>query len=151
MKPEFILVCMIGIGIVGRSHLIATAASFLLILRLIDLERIYPLIERRGLEFGLLFLTIAILVPFASGQITSKEIFDVLSSPIGLIALVGGILATYTNGSGLDLIKLEPQIIIGIVFGSMIGILFFRGIPVGPLMAAGITALLYKLFHFITQ
>lgn len=147
MTPEIILVLFIIIGLVGRSPLIATAASLLLIIRLIHLERFFPSIERRGLEFGLLFLTIAVLVPFATGKVGTKEIGEIFTSVPGILALLGGALATYMNGKGLDLLQFEPGIIVGLVMGSIVGIVFFRGIPVGPLMAAGITAFLYKLFN----
>ena len=147
MTPEIILVIFIIIGLVGRSPLIATAASLLLIVRLIHLDRFFPSIERRGLEFGLLFLTIAVLVPFATGKVTTKDIITMLTSLPGILALMGGALATYMNGKGLGLLQVEPGVIVGLVVGSIVGVVFLRGIPVGPLMAAGITAALYKLFN----
>ena len=67
----------------------------------------------------------------------------------GIIALTGGAIATYMNGKGLDLLKIDPQLIVGLVMGSIFGIIFLRGIPVGPLMAAGITAFLLKIVTFI--
>jgi uncharacterized membrane protein (DUF441 family) len=145
MKPDLLLVILIVIGIIGRSPLIATASSLLLILKLIHLERLFPAVERRGLEFGLLFLTIAVLVPFASGRIHLKDVMSVFTSLPGILALLGGALATYMNGKGLDLLKVDPQLIVGLVIGSIFGILFMRGIPVGPLMAAGITAFLLRV------
>ncbi|MFC4545098.1 DUF441 domain-containing protein [Paenactinomyces guangxiensis] len=147
MNPDLLLVSLIVIGLLGRSPLIATAASLLLILKLIHLDRFFPAVERRGLEFGLLFLTIAILVPFASGRVNYKDVMAIFSSVPGILALLGGALATYMNGKGLDLLKVDPQIIVGLVIGSIFGTLFLRGIPVGPLMAAGITAFLLKLFQ----
>lgn len=149
MKSEILLVILIIIGLLGRSPLIATASSLLLILKLIHLERFLPSMERRGLEFGLLFLTIAVLVPFATERITWKEVAGVFTSAPGILALLGGALATYMNGKGLDLLKFDPQLTVGMVIGSIFGILFLRGIPVGPLMAAGITAILLKFFQFL--
>lgn len=140
MKTDLIIVLLIIVGILGRSPIIATAASFLLILKLLHLERFFVSIERRGLEFGLLFLTISVLVPFISGKITWQQIFSVFTTVPGILALLGGALATYMNGKGLDLLKIDPQLVVGLVIGSIFGILFLRGIPVGPLMAAGITA-----------
>jgi uncharacterized membrane protein (DUF441 family) len=49
----------------------------------------------------------------------------------------------------LDLLKVDPQLIVGLVIGSIFGILFMRGIPVGPLMAAGITAFLLRLLKWL--
>ncbi|KPC77745.1 MULTISPECIES: DUF441 domain-containing protein [Laceyella] len=149
MNPDILLVVLIIIGIVGRSPLIATAASFLLILKLIHLDRYFPALERRGLEFGLLFLTLSVLIPFASGRINTKDVLMVFTSTPGILALLGGALATYMNGKGLDLLKVDPQLIVGLVMGSIFGILFMRGIPVGPLMAAGITAFFLQILKFI--
>ncbi|MCO6560559.1 MAG: DUF441 family protein, partial [Gilliamella sp.] len=36
----------------------------------------------------------------------------------------------------------HPTIINGLIIGTLIGVAFFKGIPVGPLIAAGILSLL---------
>ncbi|MDF2720416.1 MAG: rane protein [Paenibacillus sp.] len=149
MNGELLLLLLIIVGMIGRSPIITTAACVLLVVKLIHLERFLPTIERRGLELGLLFLTMGVLVPFASERISSKDIISVFTSWPGIIALVGGGIATYMNGKGLDLLKMDPQLIVGLVIGSIFGIIFLRGIPVGPLMAAGITALLLKIATFL--
>ncbi|MBW7473565.1 DUF441 domain-containing protein [Paenibacillus oenotherae] len=151
MNGQIILVILIIIGLAGRSPIISTAACVLLIVKLVHLERFLPMIERRGMELGLLFLTFSVLVPFASERIQSKDMISALTSWPGILALMGGAAATYINGKGLEMLKFDPQIIVGLVAGSIIGIVFFRGIPVGPLMAAGITAILFKLFTLIAE
>jgi uncharacterized membrane protein (DUF441 family) len=151
MNGETLLVILIIIGLIGRSHIIATAASFLLILKLVHLERYFPAVERRGLEVGLLFLTMAVLVPFASEKITHKDVLSAFTTVPGILALAGGAVATYMNGKGLDLLKLDPQLIVGLVIGSIFGIIFMRGIPVGPLMAAGITAFFIKIMQLVFE
>lgn len=147
LSGEIMLVILIIVGLIGRSPIIATAASILLVMKLTSLERFFPTMERRGLELGLLFLTVAVLVPFASEKISWKDITPLFTTVVGILALAGGALATYMNGKGLDMLRSEPHLIVGLVIGSIIGIVFFRGIPVGPLMAAGITAFLFKLFY----
>ncbi|WP_274651764.1 DUF441 domain-containing protein [Paenibacillus humicola] len=149
MSGEIILVALIIIGLIGRSPIISTAACVLLIVKLIHLQRFLPSIERRGMELGLLFLTLSVLVPFAAGRIQSKDMIGAVTSWPGILALVGGAAATYVNGKGLEMLKFDPQLIVGMVVGSIIGIIFLRGIPVGPLMAAGITAILFKVFKLL--
>ncbi|OUQ89573.1 hypothetical protein B5G50_05855 [Brevibacillus brevis] len=148
MSGEVMLVILIVIGLIGRSPIIATAASILLVLKLTALVRFFPTVERRGLELGLLFLTISVLVPFASEKISWKDVTPLFTTVVGLTALAGGAIATWMNGKGLDLLRSEPHMIVGLVIGSIIGIVFFRGIPVGPLMAAGITAFVLKLWEW---
>jgi uncharacterized membrane protein (DUF441 family) len=145
MNGNVILVALIIIGMLGRSNIITTAACVLLAVKLVHLERYLPSIERRGLELGLLFLTMGVLVPFASEKIQLRDVTAVFTSWPGIIALAGGAAATWMNGKGLELLKFDPQLIVGLVMGSIFGIIFLKGIPVGPLMAAGITALILKV------
>ncbi len=147
MGGESILIILIIIGIIGRAPLIATSACLLLVMKLTNLTHYFALIERRGLEFGLLFLMLSVLVPFASGEITYKEIKESLFSVSGILALLGGCLATYMNGDGLRMLKMQPELMVGLVVGSIFGIVFFKGIPVGPLMAAGLTAVFLKILR----
>lgn len=149
MNGELVLVALIIIGLIGRSPIITTAACILLIVKLVSLQRYLPTIERRGMELGLLFLTLAVLVPFASGRVQTKDVVGALTSWVGWVALAGGAIAAYLNSRGLEMLKLDPQLIVGIVIGSIVGILFLRGIPVGPLMAAGLTALFLKIIQLL--
>lgn len=145
MGPETLLLVLIVIGLVAKAPLIATSACILLVLKLTKLTHYFPLIERRGLELGLLFLMLSVLVPFASGKISVKELKNCFISIPGLMAIIGGALATYMNGDGLRMLKVQPELLLGLVIGSIVGIVFFKGIPVGPLMAAGLTALFLKI------
>lgn len=149
MAGEIILLILIIVGIIGRASIISTAASGLLILKLTSLQRFFPALERRGLEIGLLFLMISVLVPLVNGKIESKELWGTFFTASGLFALTAGILATYLNGQGLVMLRMEPQLMLGLVIGSIIGIVFFKGIPVGPLMAAAIAALLLKVVAWL--
>lgn len=136
-----LLVALLLVGIIARSNLIATAACVLLIIKFSNLHFIFSLLEKRGLEIGLLFLLLAILVPVASGKVTEKELIGTFTSLPGILALLGGALATHLNGEGLRLLQIDPEMIFGLLIGSVFGIVFLNGVPVGPLMAAGLTAL----------
>lgn len=148
MWGETVLLILILIGIIGQSSILATAACVLLVLKLTNLTHYFPLIERRALEAGLLFLMLAVLVPFASEQMTPKDMLKGVLSWPGLFCIIGGILATYMNGAGLHLLKIQPELMTGLVVGAIIGIVFFKGIPVGPLMAAGLAAVFWQIFQF---
>jgi uncharacterized membrane protein (DUF441 family) len=149
MYGELVLVTLIIIGLIGRSSIITTAACILLIVKLTHLDRYLPSIERRGIELGLLFLTLAVLVPFASGRVQPKDIIAAFAGWTGWVALAGGAIGAYLNSRGLDTLKMDPQLIVGIVVGSIVGVIFLRGIPVGPLMAAGITAIILKVIQLL--
>jgi uncharacterized membrane protein (DUF441 family) len=150
MNGEILLVILIIIGLIGSSPIISTAATILLALKLSSLEILFPALESRSLDIGLLFLTMAVLVPFADEKISWREIKPLFTTWYGILALVGGALATYMNGKGLELLQFDPEMIIGLVIGSIFGIVFLRGIPVGPLMAAGITAFFLSIIKLFT-
>lgn len=144
-----LMLVILILGIVGRSNVVAAAAAIMLLIHFTNLQRLFPIIERRGLEMGLLFLMLSVLVPFAAGRVPVKEIFKCFISVPGLIAIVSGAIATYMNGKGLDMLQHAPQLMIGLVIGGIVGIVFFGGIPVGPLMAGGIAAILMHFYQMI--
>lgn len=147
MPGVTILVALLLVGMVARSNLIAIAACVLLILRFSNLHFVFPILERRGLEVGLLFLLLSILVPIAQGMVTERDLAYNMTSLPGIMAIIGGIMATHMNSEGLRLLAVKPEIIFSLVIGSIFGIVFFHGVPVGPLMASGIAALYLELLY----
>lgn len=143
------LLAVLGIGILARSHLVVLAAVVLLILRTVKAQLIFKMLAVKGIDAGLLLLMLTVLLPMATDQVTWKDLQKTFLSPLGIAALAGGLLATKLNGMGVDLLKVEPQLVIGMVVGSIVGIVFWGGVPVGPLMAGGLTALLVKLLGLI--
>ncbi len=84
------LLVLLLLGIWARSNLIAAAAAILLVIRFARLSFLFPMLERRGVELGLLFLTLAMLVPFALGKVTVRDIAKGLLTVPGILAVVGG-------------------------------------------------------------
>lgn len=147
MDINWSLLTIFLISLISRNRILAAAAGIVLILNLLRLEQYYPLLERRGIEAGLLFLSIAVLVPFAADQVSPNNLIKTAASPIGLFAVIEGLIGSYLNAQGIDLIQLKPEIVPGILIGIIISVAFFGGVSVGPVMAAGITAVLLSFFR----
>jgi len=147
-SEDVLLMTLLLVGIIAHSNLIATSALILLFFKFTGLTSFFPLLEKWGLNIGLLFLLLSIMVPLATGKITNKEIVYNLTSLPGIIAIISGALATHLNSEGLKLMQLSPEIIFGMLIGAVIGIVFLGGIPVGPLMAAGVAALFMEVISF---
>jgi uncharacterized membrane protein (DUF441 family) len=113
------------------------------------LDRFFPILEKRGLEIGLIFLLMAVLVPFATGEVGFREIRESFTSWNGLAAIIGGVAAAVLSGYGVTLLQVKPEVIVGMVVGTIIGVLVFKGIPVGPLAAAGFTAVLLSILRWM--
>jgi len=109
---------------------------------------VLPVLEARGLEIGLILLMLHILIPLATDRVQKDEFFQ-LASAKGLLALAGGALATRLNGDGLILMSASPEIIFGMTVGSVLGILFLKGTPCGPVMAAAVTAVFLQATKWI--
>ena len=101
----FIMLIILLLGILGRSNIIAAAAAILLLVQFTNLQRFFPLLERRGLEMGLLFLIISVLVPFAAGKVPVKDIVNSFFTIPGIIAILSGALATHLNYKGLEMLQ----------------------------------------------
>ncbi len=148
----FIFITVIFIlGLLARSNSLTMAAGLLLLIKVLGIRSLLPLLEERGVELGLLFLMIAVLVPLALERVGGREILLTFSSLPGILAIAGGIIATRLNGMGLNLLESRPQVILGLVIGSIIGIVFFKGIPVGPLMAGGVAAFFLYVIELFTR
>lgn len=145
---ETTMVILLLVGLAAKSNLISTCSCILLILQFCKFDFIFPYIETHGLELGLLFLLLSILIPVATDRVTNRDLLYNVTSLPGLLAIIGGALATHLNSEGLKLMQIEPGIIFGLIVGSVMGIIFFNGQPVGPLMAAGVAALFIEVLNW---
>ncbi|HWI66244.1 MAG TPA: DUF441 domain-containing protein [Symbiobacteriaceae bacterium] len=148
-SERIILLTLMALGVAARNALIVTSAGIVLIMQVMRLDRFFPMLEKRGLEVGLIFLLVSVLVPFATGEVGLREIKESFTSFNGLAAIIGGVLAAVLSGYGVTLLKVNPEVIVGMVVGTIIGVLVFRGIPVGPLAAAGFTAILLAMLRWM--
>ncbi len=147
IQDNILLLIILTVGLLFNNHLIASAAGSLLVLKLTKFQSLLHLFERRATDIGLLFLLIAVLVPFALEKVGFKDIWVTFKSLSGILAIIGGITAAYLCGQGMILLQLQPEVVIGLVIGTVIGVSLLKGIPVGPLAAAGVTALLLNILR----
>jgi len=143
MREGTILVALIFMaGLFTGNRILAGAGAFILCLAFLPTPAPMAFCSRHGLFLGLFFLTVSVLAPIAEGNLRFSEVVATLLSPVGAVAILGGIMSSIMNFKGVTLLQLEPQVVAGVVIGSLVSIAFFGGIPVGPVMAAGLTAVL---------
>ncbi|TEB08970.1 DUF441 domain-containing protein [Pelotomaculum propionicicum] len=148
-SSELILIILLFLGLFGRSNLIVASTCILLSIRYFNLDHlILPVLEKRGLEIGLVLLMLHILAPIATGKLTKEDLYSVVSLK-GILALVAGALATKLNGDGLNLMNANPELIFGLTAGTVVGIILLRGMPCGPVMAAAVTAVFFQVFQLL--
>ena len=135
-----LLVILIILGLLSHNSAITISAAVLLIMQQTFLSSYIPLLEKYGVKIGIIILTIGVLSPLVSGKIQLPDLSGFLSWKMALSIAVG-VLVAWLAGKGVPLMGEQPILVTGLLIGTIIGVAFLGGIPVGPLIAAGILAL----------
>lgn len=146
INPSLImLLILLSCGVISQNNTIIIATAVLIILSVLPMSQ--PLLvnlEKYGLNFGILMLTIGVLAPIASGKIGSDNLLKSFANWQSLLAVLVGVFVAWLGGRGVKLMSVEPNVMAGLLIGTVLGVTFLRGVPVGPLIAAGILSLLYN-------
>ena len=136
------LSALLLLAFVGHNMTVVYATLIVLALKVLSslgLAAGLTALGSHGLNWGIILLTAAILVPIATGEITIGTMVAAFRTPVGIIALVAGLLAAIAGGGGLKLLQTSSELVPALIIGTMAGVIFFRGIAVGPLIAGGLT------------
>ena len=140
MYIEYItLIAVLLLSYFGHNMTVVYATGIVLLLKALGLTPALEALGTQGLNWGIIILTAAILVPIANGTITIHTMIDAFRSHAGIIAIIAGLLAALAGGSGVELLKSTPDVIPALIIGTMAGVIFFHGVAVGPLIAGGVT------------
>jgi uncharacterized membrane protein (DUF441 family) len=149
-QPMLFLLILLGIGVLAKNQSLIIAVSCLIIIKVIGLDsKILPTIGSKGINWGVTIITIAVLVPIATGDIGFKQLLEAVKSAYAWIALGAGIAVALIAKNGLTLLAEDPHITTALVFGTILAVALFNGVAVGPLIGAGIAYIamqIVKLF-----
>ncbi len=137
-----VLLILLSCGIFSQNTSITIAAASLILVKLTPLNQFFPYIQDYGLNIGIIILTIGVLAPIASGKISGHSILKSFISIKSLLAIAVGLAVAWLGGRGVKLMSNQPDIVAGLLIGTVAGVALLRGVPVGPLIAAGILSLL---------
>ncbi|CDG87838.1 DUF441 domain-containing protein [Xenorhabdus bovienii] len=137
-----ILLVLAGLGIISHNMTVTLAMLFLLIVRITPLNQFFPWVEKYGLTIGILILTIGVMAPIASGKISAQDIFSSFLNWKSLLAIAVGIIVSWLGSRGVALMSSQPSTVAGLLVGTVLGVALFKGVPVGPLIAAGILSIM---------
>jgi len=137
-----VLIVLLACGIFSHNSAVTIAAGLLIVLRITPLSEYFSYIQDYGLHVGIVILTIAVLTPIASGKIPGDVIFKSFMSWKSVLAIIIGLLVAWLGGRGVKLMSNQPDVVAGLLIGTVAGVAVLRGVPVGPLIAAGLLSLL---------
>jgi uncharacterized membrane protein (DUF441 family) len=136
-----ILVCLAVLSYFVHNSAVTISILILLAIKLTPLSQFFPYVEKQGIQIGIIILTVAVMAPLASGTLPASSLLKSFANWQSIIAIVVGIFVAWLGGRGVSLMSVQPSVIGGLLIGTVIGVAFFRGVPVGPLIAAGIVSL----------
>ncbi len=149
MQAYLFLFLLLAISLIAKNQSLLIASGLLIALKSIGLDaKWFDIMQKNGINWGVTVITIAVLVPIATGAIGFKDLGAALKSPYAWIALTAGILVALIAKSGVVLLAEDPHITTALVFGTILAVALFNGVAVGPLIGAGIAYYAMKLFSF---
>ena len=137
-----VLLVLLACGIFSQNAAVTIAAGVLIFFKLTPLSQFFPYLQQHGLNIGVIILTIGVLTPIASGKLSGETILKSFLSYKSILAIAGGLLVAWLGGRGVKLMTNQPDVVAGLLIGTVAGVAVLRGVPVGPLIAAGILSLL---------
>lgn len=149
MESYLLVISLAIVGYIFHNSTITVSAGILLILKILLSEEKLNYFGTHGMTWGVILLTAAMLTPLGTGAIKLKDIVNILKSPEGILSLLVGGLVAILGKWGVETLSREPQIVVSILIGTIVGVIFFKGIPMGPLIASGIFYALMKILALI--
>lgn len=145
------LIGILILGVFGKNQSIIIASYVLLGVKVLQLDDIiFPFLLSKGLTIGITILTIAVLVPIANGDIGIKDLYLSVKSYYAWVALAAGILVAFLGKYGVNLMASDPQVTVALVVGTILAVVLFNGVAVGPLIGAGIAYVIFQAIDTFT-
>nr|WP_247739239.1 DUF441 domain-containing protein [Bacillus sp. 165] len=145
-QSTIFLLVLLAIGYFAKNQSLTVAVMILLAIKWTMLgDKVFPYLQEKGINLGVTVITIAVLVPIATGEIGFKQLTEAVKSYYAWIALISGILVALLAKGGVQLLAKDPHITTALVFGTILAVALFRGVAVGPLIGAGIAYVFMNL------
>jgi uncharacterized membrane protein (DUF441 family) len=146
MDSYIILAVIIALGLFSKNVAVWIAAGILVIFRFTHSEQLLVWTNQYAVKIGIAILTMGVLAPVGMGKINLTHLLEAMKSGYGIASILIGVVVAYLGGRGAGLLTAQPHIVTGLLVGTILGVAFFRGVPVGPLIAAGMLALFADMF-----
>lgn len=150
-ESYIILLIILILGLIVKNTSLTVAVGILLVLKILRLNQILRYMDHKGIQLGLIILMVGLLAPVALGEFGLEKFTGFFKSPLAILALGVGLFVTIFARQGVQMMANNPIVIATTILGILIGVIFFKGVPVGPLVASGLTAAIYGLIKFFIR
>lgn len=109
-QANLFLLLLLAIALVAKNQSLLFAVGFLIVIKAVGLDqKLFPVIQSKGINWGVTVITIAVLVPIATGDIGFKQLGEAMKSYYAWIALGAGIAVALIAKNGLTLLENDPD------------------------------------------
>lgn len=144
------VVALVAVGLLSlafRDYVLAVAALLLLAVHLLSTHlaaagSTLALLRGQSLRIGVFFLMIYFLLPLTNDAFNLRQAGRGLLSALGVLAVLAGVAMSYLGGKGTGVLATQPVVLFGVIIGTLLAVVFLRGIPAGLIIAAGMVAVL---------
>ncbi|MGY3731160.1 DUF441 domain-containing protein [Pediococcus acidilactici] len=148
MESWLFLIGILLVSWLGKNQSLMIATIAVLLFKLLpNSAKLFSIIDKQGINWGVTIISVAILVPIATGRIGIMDLINSFKSPVGWIAVVCGILVSLLSYQGVGFLSASPEVTVALVMGTIIGVVFMNGIAAGPIIASGIAYLIIQLLQ----
>lgn len=151
MLSKIILIVLFILSLINKNKSLTGAALIIFVISFIDNGKSAEFIEKHFMNLGMTFLMIWMLVPLIKQTSVESININHLLNLRSIISIIAGISAVLVASKGVTFLKLNSDTMPGILIGSIIGVTFLGGVPVGPLIASGMVFGILKLINFIFE
>lgn len=146
MEPWIFLLPIFMAALFGKNSSLIIACAVVAVIKLLPFSpRLFSVLQARGINWGVTIISIAILVPVATGEITLQDMFRAFRTPAGWVAVACGVLVAVLSRYGVAQLAAVPQITVMLVIGTIIGVVCLKGIAAGPVIASGMAYVIISL------
>nr|WP_216366341.1 DUF441 domain-containing protein [Geobacillus sp. BMUD] len=143
------MLLLLALGFLAKNESLIVAVAVLLAVKFTGLDqKMLPIIQAKGIHWGVTVITIAVLAPIASGEIGFKQLVSSLQSLSAWVALLSGVFVALIAKEGVEMLANDPHMTAALVFGTIIAVSLFHGVAVGPLIGAGIAYTVIKMIEY---
>lgn len=147
-EAYIMLLVILLLGLVAKNLSVIIAVGILLAFKLFRLKVVLSFFDQKGMDIGLTIMMVALLAPIAMGSFGMEQFTKVLREPLGVVAIILGVTVTVIARQGVNLMASTPTIVPMAISGIIIGVVLLKGVPVGPMVATGLTAALWGILKF---
>ena len=97
---ELLFIGLLVVAIITGNKTVGISAAIVLALRLLRITPALELFSAKGINWGIIILTVGFLAPLALGKYSLEQVITVLKSPAGWIAIACGALVAVFGRMG---------------------------------------------------